>query len=262
MNIRVLAIGDIVGQPGRDIVKKKLSGLLKDYKIDFCVANGENSAGGSGITPVIAEELLANGVDVLTSGDHIWKRKEIFALLDKEPRILKPANYPARTPGYGYNIYKSKKGVSIGVANLQGRTFMVQQAESPFAEADKIVKDLSEKTKIIILDFHAEATSEKIALGWHLDGKISFLFGTHTHIQTADERVLPYGTAYITDVGMTGPYDSVIGRQKDKVLGAFITGMPHQFDVAEDDVKLCGAIATIDSDSGKASAIERLMVPF
>jgi metallophosphoesterase (TIGR00282 family) len=257
--IKVLAIGDIVGEPGRQILKKRLPALLEKNKIDFCVANAENSAGGSGVTPQIMEELISCGVNVLTSGDHIWKRKEIVPAISKDARLLRPANYPPKSAGHGYYLYEDSKGRKIGVINLQGRVFM-PPIDSPFDAVDKAVKELSEKTKIIIIDFHAEATSEKIALGWHLDGKVSFIFGTHTHIQTADECILPNGMAYITDVGMTGPYDSILGRKKEKVLSAFLTGMPVHFDVAKDDVRIGGAIVSIDSATGMAKVIERVMV--
>lgn len=259
MKLRVLVIGDIVGRPGRDILKNKLPDLLREHQIDFCVANGENSAGGAGITPVIMQELLSYGINVLTSGDHIWKKKDIIPIIDSDPHLLRPANYSNQAAGRGYHVYEISNGIKIGVINLQGRTFM-QPVESPFQAVDNALKEISPKTKVIILDIHAEATSEKIALGWYLDSRVSFIFGTHTHIQTADERILPQGTAYITDVGMTGPYDSVIGRKTENVLSAFITGMPMTFDVAEDDVRIAGAIATIDSDTGRALAIERVIV--
>ncbi|MBI4834270.1 MAG: TIGR00282 family metallophosphoesterase [Planctomycetes bacterium] len=257
--IKVLAIGDIVGEPGREILKEKLPGFLEKQRIDFCVANAENSAGGSGVTPQIMEELISYGVNALTSGDHIWKRKEIVPVIAKDARLLRPANYPPQSAGHGHYLYDDAKGRKIGVINLQGRVFM-PPIDSPFDAVDRAIKELSDKTKIIIIDFHAEATSEKIALGWHLDGKVSFIFGTHTHIQTADEGVLPNGTAYITDIGMTGPYDSILGRKKEKVLSAFLTGMPTHFDVAEDDVRIGGAIVSIDSSTGRAKAIERIMV--
>lgn len=259
MKLRVLVIGDIVGRPGRDILKKKLPDLLRDYHVDFCVANGENAAGGAGITPVIMQELISCGINSLTSGDHIWKKKDIIPVIDSDPRLLRPANYSNQAAGQGHHIYEISNGIKIGVINLQGRTFM-QPVDSPFQAVDNALKDFSAQTKIIIVDIHAEATSEKIALGWYLDSRVSFIFGTHTHIQTADERILPQGTAYITDVGMTGPYDSVIGRKTENVLSAFITGMPMTFDVAEGDVRIAGAIATIDSDTGRASAIERVMI--
>ncbi|MFH1228538.1 MAG: TIGR00282 family metallophosphoesterase [Planctomycetota bacterium] len=260
MRLKVLVIGDIVGSPGREIIKQKLPGILKSQRINFCIANGENVAGGSGITPLLAEELFSNGIDVITTGDHIYKRKEIIPYLQTKPGILRPANYSPDAAGSGYGVFKtSSAGVKIAVINLQGRVFM-PPSDCPFHAVDLIIKNISSQTKIIIVDIHAEATSEKIALGWYLDGKTSLVFGTHTHIQTSDEKVLPKGTAYITDVGMTGPYESVIGRSTENVLSAFITQMPTHFDVAKDDVKLGGAIVTIDSKSGKALGIKRILI--
>lgn len=259
MKIKILVIGDIVGRPGRDFLKDKLSELLRQKEISFCVANAENTAGGSGITPEITEELLSYGINVLTSGDHIWKRKEIIPILDANPRLLRPANYSSEAAGKGFNIFDTAQGHSIAVINLVGRTFM-PPVNCPFHAVDEILSEVSTKTNLILVDFHAEATSDKVAMGWHLDGKVGFLFGTHTHIQTADERILPGGTAYITDLGMTGPYDSVLGRKIEKVLSVFITGVPTHFDVAEDDVRLCGALVTLDTSSGKALSIERIVI--
>lgn len=259
MLIKVLAIGDIVGRPGRDIIKKKLPDFLRSQKVDFCLANAENAAGGVGITPQIMQELLANGINTLTSGDHIWKRKEIIPVIDTDPRLLRPANYSAHSAGQGYYVYEIASGVKIGVINLQGRTFM-PPVDSPFPAVDNALKNISPQTKVIIVDIHAEATSEKVALGRYLDGKVSFVFGTHTHIQTADEQILTEGTAYITDIGMTGPYDSVIGRQTEKVLAALISGMPTKFEVAQDKVAISGALAIIDATTGRAEKIERIMI--
>ncbi|MFA5794041.1 MAG: TIGR00282 family metallophosphoesterase [Candidatus Brocadiia bacterium] len=259
MRLKILVIGDIVGSPGREILKQKLPGILKAKRINFCIANGENVAGGSGITPLLAEELFSYGINVITTGDHIYKRKEIIPYLQTSLNILRPANYSPYAAGSGSGIYKTAGGVKIGVINLQGRVFM-PPSECPFHTVDRLIKDISLQSKIIIVDIHAEATSEKIALGWYLDGKASLVFGTHTHIQTSDERVLPKGTAYITDVGMTGPYESVIGRNTENVLSAFITQMPTHFDVAENDVKLGGAVVTIDSKTGKALDIKRVLI--
>lgn len=259
MRLKILAIGDIVGGPGREIIKQKLPGLLKKERIHFCIANGENTAGGSGITPALTAELLACGINCLTTGDHIYKRKEIIPYIGTQPNLLRPANYSPEAAGNGYGLYTLTNGIKIGVINLQGRVFM-PPSDCPFHTVDRIIKQLQAETKIIIIDIHAEATSEKIALGWHLDGQVSLIFGTHTHIQTADERVLPNGTAYITDVGMTGPYTSVLGRRSDQVLSAFINQMPTQFEVAKDDVRLAGALVTIDSKTGKALNIKRVML--
>ncbi len=254
--MKILAIGDIVGKPGREAIKAILPELKQKHSLDLVIANAENVAGGSGITPKLAEELFNYGIDGLTSGDHIWKRKEIFPYLESEKRLLRPANYSLQAPGRGATVIE-KNGLRIGVINLAGRIFM-EGIRSPFEVAKKEIDKLSRETKIIIVDFHAEATSEKVALGWYLDGKVSAVLGTHTHIQTADEKVLPQGTAYITDLGMTGPYDSVIGRKKEGILQRFIVQVPTRFEVAEEDVHLCGAILEIDEKNGKAVSIVRV----
>lgn len=257
--MRVLLIGDITGSPGRAIIKAKLGELKKKEKIDFTIANAENAAGGSGITPPIAEELFSYGLDALTSGDHIWKKKEIIEYIGGEKRVLRPANYPTDTPGFGCSIYQTKNKEDIGVINLMGRVFM-QAVDCPFKKAMECVRQMEEKTKIIFVDMHAEATSEKIALGWYLDGLVSCVFGTHTHVQTADERILPKGTAYITDIGMTGPFDSVIGRRKEQILERFLTQMPVRFEMAEEDVQMHGAIVEVDAKTGKAVSIKRIQI--
>lgn len=259
MKMNILTLGDIVGRPGREILKNKLPHLLKERNIDFCVANAENAAGGSGITPVIMDELFSYGPDVLTSGDHIWKKKEIIPAIEKDRRLLRPANYAPQSAGRGYGVFQAQNGIMVGVINLQGRVFM-PPSDCPFRKADEIIKLISTETKIILVDIHGEATSEKVALGWYLDGRVSLVFGTHTHIPTADECVLPKGTAYITDLGMTGPYESVLGRNIEKVLATFISQMPHTFDVAKDDVRLSGVLVTVDTDSGQALKIERLHI--
>lgn len=259
MKINILVIGDIVGEPGRQILKKKLPELIRTKEIAFCVGNAENAAGGAGITPDVAEELLASQIDVLTSGDHIWKHKEIVPYLDRYQRVLRPANYPAEAPGKGFGVYETNHGFAIGVINLLGRTFM-PPTNCPFHTVDQILQSISDQTKIILVDLHAEATSEKVAMGWYLDGRVSLVFGTHTHIQTADERILPKGTAYITDIGMTGPYESVLGRKTERVLSAFTTGMPAHFDVAKKDVRISGLLVSLDTTTGRAFAIERVMI--
>jgi len=261
MKIKILAIGDVVGAPGRDALRRWLKTAKRDMGIEFAVVNGENIAGGSGLTPPLYEDLLAAGADAITSGDHVYKKKEIIPLLASGScRILRPCNYPDAAAGVGSQVFESRNGFRIGVAQVQGRVFMHTPADNPFLCVEKAVEGLRRKTNLIVLDVHAEATSEKVALGWMLDGRISFLFGTHTHIQTADDTVLPKGTAYITDVGMTGPYDSILGRDKDKVLRHFLTTMPAPFDVAENDVRISGAIATVDTETGLASACERVHV--
>ncbi|NQT22003.1 MAG: TIGR00282 family metallophosphoesterase [Candidatus Omnitrophica bacterium] len=255
--MKILLVGDIVGRPGREAVKKLLPGLVKKKNIEFVVANGENAAGGSGMTPAISEELLSYGIDVLTSGDHIWKKKEIMDYIATSRNLLRPLNYPKEAPGWGSTVVKSKNNFTIAVVNLAGRVFM-SPLECPFRTVAEEVKKLKERTSIIVVDFHAEATSEKIALGWHLDGKVSALIGTHTHVQTADEKILPEGTAYITDAGMTGPFDGVIGRKKEQILTRFITEIPIRFEMAEGDIRLNGVIVDVDEKTGKALAIERV----
>jgi len=255
--MRILFIGDIVGEPGRQAIKELVPKIVKREKIDFVIANGENTAGGSGITPMIVDELLGYGVDVITSGDHIWKRKEILDRIAEDARILRPANYPREAPGFGSTVVTSRSGVDVGVINLIGRVFM-QAVECPFRVVKVEIDKMKNKTRIIIVDMHAEATSEKVALGWFLDGTVSAVIGTHTHIQTADEKILPKGTAFLTDAGMTGPYDSVIGRKKEQILNRFITQMPTKFEMAENDVQLHGAIIEIDEKTGRAESIRRV----
>jgi hypothetical protein len=255
--MRILFIGDIVGSPGRRAVNKLLPGLKEEHSLDFVIANAENASGGSGIIPKVADELFDSGVDVLTSGDHIWKRKEIYELINHEKRILRPINYPSLAPGKGSNVFKTQSGVKVGVINVNGRVFM-DALECPFKTTLAAQKELSQETKIIIVDVHAEATSEKVALGWYLDGKVSAVLGTHTHIQTADERILPFGTAYLTDVGMCGPYDSVIGRNVDNVLERFLTNLPVRFEVADKNIKLCAAVIDVDEKTGRANSITRI----
>lgn len=257
--MKILLIGDIVGSPGRRIIKEKLKPFKKSRGIDFVIANGENAAGGSGVTKSVVEDLFSYGIDVITTGDHIWKRKEAQELVKIEEGLLRPANYPSQAPGAGWNIYKAHNGVMIGVVNLLGRVFM-QPLECPFRKGREAVEELKKRSKIIFVDFHAEATSEKIAFGWYFDGIVSCVFGTHTHVQTADEKILPKGTAYITDLGMTGPIDSVIGRKKEQILERFITQMPVRFEMADKDVQLQGAIVEVDENTGSALSIERLLI--
>lgn len=255
--MRILFIGDIVGEPGRKAVKELVPKITQREKIDFIVANGENAAGGSGVTPALVDELLSYGVDVITSGDHIWKRKEIIDRIAQDARILRPANYPREAPGFGSTVVQSKDGVDVGVINIQGRVFM-QAIEDPFRVVKSELDRIKNKARVIIVDVHAEATSEKIALGWFLDGLVSAVIGTHTHVQTADEKILPHGTAFLTDAGMTGPFDSVIGRNKEQILARFMTQMPTKFEMAEGDIQLHGAIIDIDEKTGKANSIKRV----
>jgi hypothetical protein len=258
--MRILFIGDIVGKPGRQAVEGILEKLISDYGIEFTIANGENAAGGMGITPPIAIDILDLGVDVLTSGNHIWAKKEIIPFLDEESRILRPANYPAQVPGRGAGIYQLSNGKKVGVLNLEGRVFM-KNLDCPFRVGEKEIEILRQQTNIIIVDFHAEATSEKMAMGWFLNGKVSAILGTHTHVQTSDERILNEGTAYITDVGMTGPLASVIGIRKQVALERLLTQIPWKFDVATEEIELQGVVVEIDSKTGKSKDIRRIRVP-
>lgn len=255
--MRLLMIGDIVGRPGRRAVKQNLPDLLADKKIDLVIANGENAAGGNGITREVAREMLSCGVDVITMGNHVWNQKESYTYIEKESRIIRPGNYPPGTPGRGAGIFKAKNGIDVGVVNISGRVFM-QELDCPFRKADELVNGLKGKADIVIVDFHAEASSEKMAMGWYLDGRVSAVCGTHTHVQTADERVLPGGTAYISDVGMTGPADSVIGVKKELVIEKFITQMPRRFEVAEGLFQFNAAIIEIDPLTARAVHIERI----
>jgi len=249
--MRILFIGDIFGRPGRTIVKDKLPGIVRDQMIDLVIANGENSAAGFGITGALAEELFELNIDVITTGNHVWDKREIldyFQMVEgnghgPQRRVLRPANFPAEIP--------------YAVINLQGRVFMASN-DDPFRVADQLLQKI--EAKVIIVDFHAEATSEKISLGWYLDGRVTAVVGTHTHVPTADEQVLPKGTAYITDVGMTGPYDGVIGVKKELVVGKFLNGMPVRFEPATGDVRLCAVVIDCDEKTGKARDIERLML--
>lgn len=256
----ILFIGDIVGHAGRLAVKALVPELIDRHKIDLVIANCENAAAGRGITPKIAEFLFECGINILTSGNHIWDKQEIIPYMDAEPRILRPANYPESIPGRGHGVFEDSYGRKVGVGNLCGKLFM-DSYENPYISALGLIGELKDKTNLIILDFHAEATSEKIALGWYLDGKISALIGTHTHVQTADERILPQGTGYITDVGMTGSMDSVIGMEKEKSIKRFLTLMPQRLEPAEENIWLNGIIIDIDFESGKATAIRRINEP-
>src|SRR6201987_1862318 len=260
--MHILFIGDIFGRPGRNIVKDRLAGLVKDHAIDLVIANGENAAAGFGITPPLAEDLFELGIDVITTGNHIWDKREIIDYFRRDGneslsrRLLRPANYPSDMPGWG--LYQGqKRDVPYAVINLQGRVFMASN-DDPFRVADQLLKEIRAKT--VIVDIHAEATSEKMSLGWYLDGRVTAVIGTHTHVPTADERILPKGTAYITDVGMTGPYDSVIGVQKELVVQKFLTNMPARGTPAKGDPRLCAVVIDCDPGTGRASKIERIMI--
>ncbi len=255
--MKVLFIGDIIGSPGRRVVNNLIPAIVSEHKIDMVIANCENAAGGFGVTRGIVDELYRNKISVLTSGNHIWNRKETADFIEDYETLLRPANYPEGSPGWGSVVARSISGKPIGVLNLMGRVFM-NPLDCPFRVAEKEIRKLKDETNIIIVDMHAEATSEKQALGWFLDGKVSAVLGTHTHVQTADERILPQGTAYITDVGMTGAFDSVIGMKKDIIIKKFLTLMPARYDVAKRDVWLQGVIVNIDDETGKSFSIERL----
>ncbi len=255
--MKVLIIGDIVGSPGRNAVKEFIANSDALHKFELIIANGENAAGGSGVTASIVNELLSSGIDVITTGDHVWKRREVVDIIDIEPRLLRPANYPAGAPGKGSIITSSRNGTKIGVLNLQGRVFMAP-LDCPFKAARKEVERIKKITNMIIVDIHAEATSEKIAMGWYLDGLVSAVVGTHTHVQTADQRVLPKGTAYISDIGMTGPIDSVLGRRREDVLQRFVSCIPVRFEVASENLQVQGVVVDVDSKTGQASSIERI----
>lgn len=257
--MRILLIGDVNGRAGLHMVQTHLPRLIAARNIDFSIANVENAADGFGITPDQADQLLDTGLDCLTSGNHIWDKQAIVDYLAEQPRLLRPVNYPAGTPGSGIFIGASPAGTPVAVVNLMGRVFM-PPCEDPFMAADRCLKEIGDRARIVIFDMHAEATSEKVAIGWHLDGRASAVVGTHTHIQTADERLLPGGTAYITDLGMTGPYDSVIGIDKTLALKKFRTGLPVRFSIARNDPRLCGVVVDIDDESGRARAIERIEV--
>lgn len=261
MAFRTLLIGDIVGKPGRKAVQALIPGIVESENIDFVIANGENAAAGSGITPGGFKELRRAGIDVVTMGDHCYRKKDAMPLYESETRLLRPANLPDVAVGNGWTLVESRLGIPVAVINLQGRTFL-KPIDCPFRAIDKALKEIGHSTRLIFVDMHAEATSDKIAMGWYLDGKITGLVGTHTHVQTADERILPEGTAHLTDLGMTGPYEGVLGRNRHRVLKALTTGMPTYFEVAHGDIHMCGAIITADPSTGKADAIERINVVY
>src|SRR5258707_3467020 len=255
--IRILFIGDIVGKPGRELVRRGLAGIADFHRIDLVIANAENAAAGFGITREIGDQLLEWGVDVMTSGNHIWDKKEALDYIGTEPRLLRPANYPAGAPGNGSYVARTRDGVSVGVINAMGRVFMLN-IDDPFVVIRREIEAMRERARIIFVDFHAEATSEKIAMGWHLDGLVTAMVGTHTHVQTADERILPKGTAYLTDVGMTGPHDSIIGVEIGAALGRFLTALPKKFETATVKPRLNAVIIEADEQTGLAMDIERL----
>jgi 2',3'-cyclic-nucleotide 2'-phosphodiesterase len=257
--MRILFIGDIVGKPGRHICTQIMRGLRAEAGLDLVVANAENIAGGSGLTPEIYHELIAAGIDGITMGDHVYKRREIFSVLQTERRIVRPANYPAAAPGRDFAILNTRLQIPVAILALQGRVFM-PPVDCPFQAADRVLSALPSDVRVILVDFHAEATSDKQLMGRHLDGRVSAVLGTHTHVATADEQILPRGTAFICDVGMTGPHDSILGRRIDRVMETTRTFRPTHYDVATGDVRLNGAIVEVDPESGRATSIRRISI--
>ena len=260
--MRVLILGDVVGRPARRAIRDLVPSLIEREGIDLAIANAENAAGGIGVDLKSANELLSSGLDVLTSGNHIWKKKEIYQYLDEHSELIRPANYPEGAPGRGWCAWQNEDGLKALVINVQGRVFMPNHVDDPFRSVDAICRERGRHSRVIIVDMHAEATSEKNAMGWHLNGRASIVFGTHTHVQTSDDRILPGGTAYITDVGMCGPLDSVIGMDKETVIKGFLSQLPRQFEVAHENVVLQGIIVDVDEDSGQAREIRRLRIPW
>jgi 2',3'-cyclic-nucleotide 2'-phosphodiesterase len=259
--VRLLFVGDVIGKPGRRALQTLLPRLVDRNQADYVVVNVENSAGGFGVTPDVLREIEDLPIDVYTTGNHVWDKKEVLDLLERHPKLLRPANYPDGNPGRGLHLGETAAGIPVAVINLEGMVFM-SNLDSPFHKADRLLQGLDSKYKVIFVDFHAEATSEKQAMGFYLDGRVSAVVGTHTHVPTADERVLPKGTAYQTDAGMTGPYESIIGMRADKVLKRFLLQTPSAFEVAKQDVRLAGAVIDVDEATGKARGIERLLVPY
>jgi 2',3'-cyclic-nucleotide 2'-phosphodiesterase len=259
MPVKLLFIGDIIGKPGREALSRELHRIVDRHRVDLVIANGENAAGGFGLTAETAQELFKCGVQMITSGNHIWDKKDSLEYIKREERIVRPANYPEGTPGRGATLVSTPGGVKIGILNLEGRVFM-NNLDCPFRCADREIAKLKEETPIIFVDFHAEATSEKVSLGWYLDGRVSAVVGTHTHVQTADERILTAGTAYMTDAGMTGSFDSVIGVRKEDAIEKFITQRPAKFEVAKKDIRINGVVIEVDEKSGLALSIERINI--
>src|SRR3712207_4073393 len=258
--IRILRLGDIVGRPGRQVVHQKLPQLVRERRVDLVVANAENIAGGSGITQNLFHKIRSYGVDVVTLGDHVYKKLDIVPTLQTSERIVRPANLSAAAAGRTFTVVTTNSGISVGVFALLGRIYMNLPADDPFAAADRVLGQIPRHVRVCVCDVHAEASSEKVALGHWLDGRCSVVFGTHTHIPTADAKVLPGGSAFISDLGMCGPYDSVLGRRKDRVVKFMTTNMPQPFDVATGDVRLCGALAEVDAETGRAVSMERIEV--
>ena len=260
MPLKLLCIGDVVGAPGRRLLHESLPELVKQRSVDCVIVNAENATDGAGLSAAMYEKIVQAGAHLVTLGDHVYRRKDIIGVLEKSERMVRPANLPSAAPGREFAIHETESGPKVAVISLLGRMFMKPLSNCPFAAVDRVLGLLPADVKIVVVDLHAEATSEKVAMGWHLDGRVSVVFGTHTHIPTADERILPKGTAYISDVGMTGPYDSVLGRLKERVLSNMRSGVPSVFDVAEGDARLCGILVTVEPSTGRATHIERIRV--
>jgi 2',3'-cyclic-nucleotide 2'-phosphodiesterase len=259
MPVKILFIGDIIGKPGREALSRELHRIVDRHMVDLVIANGENAAGGFGLTQETAQDLFKCGIQMITSGNHIWDKKDSLEYINRETRIVRPANYPEGTPGRGATVIKTPGGVKIGILNLEGRVFM-NNLDCPFRCADREIAKLKEETPIIFVDFHAEATSEKASLGWYLDGRVSAVIGTHTHVQTADERILTDGTAYMTDAGMTGAFDSVIGVKKEEAIQKFVTQRPSKFEVAKKDLRINAVVIEVNERTGHALSIERINI--
>ncbi len=257
--MKILFVGDVVGKPGRRALAGELAGLIDRHRADYVIVNVENAAGGFGVTRAVFEELAELPIDCFSTGNHVWDKREVKDLLEEEPRLLRPANFPEGNPGSGLYVGETAAGIRVATLNLQGRVFMAS-LECPFRTADRLLASLEGEVQVIFVDFHAEATSEKQAFGFYLDGRVSAVVGTHTHIPTADERILPEGTAFQTDAGMTGPYESVIGVRRDKIIERFLMQTPTPFDIAKRDVRVAGCVVTVDEATGRAEAIERIMV--
>ncbi len=260
MPVKLLFIGDVIGKPGREALSRELHRIVDRHMVDLVIANGENAAGGFGLTEETAQDMFKCGVQMITSGNHIWDKKDALEYIKREERIVRPANYPEGTPGRGTTIVKTPGGVKVGILNMEGRVFM-NNLDCPFRCADREIAKLKEETPVILVDFHAEATSEKVSLGWYLDGRVSAVIGTHTHVQTADERILTAGTAYMTDAGMTGAFDSVIGVKKEEAILKFVSQRPSKFEVAKKDIRINAVAIEVDEKTGLALGIERINIP-
>ncbi|UCD28719.1 MAG: TIGR00282 family metallophosphoesterase [Planctomycetota bacterium] len=260
MQVNLLCIGDVVGKPGRFVLSQVLPDLIRKYDLDCVICNAENAAGGSGLTGQLYKKFLHYGVNLITLGDHAYRKLDIIPVIEQSDHIVRPANFPPTSPGKTFAIYQTNIGPKVAVVSLLGRLYMRPTSDCPYRAIDNVLHQIPDEVKIIVVDIHAEATSEKIAMGWYLDGRASVVFGTHTHVSTADECILPQGTAYITDVGMTGPYDSVLGRKKDRVIRTLTTNIPSPFEVANDDPRLCGILVQVESTTGNATHIERIRV--